>query len=273
MTLPEFDLLMECAPRARLIDLPLFLYGVYEVSGTRFLQGVLKPRGTVIDVGANSGYYSLIAARLVGDKGHVHAFEPVSEPFERLQRNLGLNGFQNVTSNRAVVGRSMGRSMVYPSVVRNNDGLGSVLPGPSRSIVGEEVTMINLDHLVQELPDTRIDLVKIDVEGTEAEVLAGAGNLLGKADAPVLLFESFDVGPIEESLASFGYEVRHVHYSLQNGLEFPRVGEAFDNLYARYEAPNFVALKRGGSAGSFQEISMRSRRRVPTLLRLLAEFA
>jgi FkbM family methyltransferase len=273
LRLEDFDILVECSPRDRLIDLPLFLYGVYEISGTRFLREVVKPGSTVIDVGANSGYYSLIAASLTGARGHVCAFEPVAEPFDRLRRNLAHNGFQNITVTRAVVGRAMGRSIVYPSAVANNDGLGSVLPGPSRAVVGEEVPMIDLDHFVQELPDSRVDLVKVDVEGTEAEVFAGAAHLLSRPIAPALLFESFDVGPIAESLTEFGYEVRHVHYSLQNGLEFPRVGEAFDNLFAAYEAPNFVALKAGEEADWFQDISKRSKNRVPTLLRLLAEFA
>jgi len=234
---------------------------------------MLRPGMTVIDVGANSGYYTLLAARLVGGTGQVHAFEPVAGPFERLQRNLQLNSFHNIRITRAAVGQSSGRSIVYPSAVENNDGLGSVFRGPSRTAVGEDVPMISLNQLIQALPDRRVDLIKIDVEGAEADVFTGARNLLSEPDPPALLFESFDVRPIEKYLVAFGYEVRHVCYSLQRGLEFPKLGEAFDNLYANYEAPNFVALKPAGQAGSFEEISTLSRSRVSTLLRLLAKLA
>ncbi len=271
--LPEFEVLMELAPRDRAIDLPLFLFGVYEISGTRFLQGVLEPGMTVFDVGANSGYYSLIAARLVGSQGHVYAFEPVAGPFDKLRRNLALNYFRNVTICQAAVASRLGRSIVYPSAIENNDGLGSLLPGPDRSVAGEEVPVISLDDLVAELPDKRVHLIKVDVEGTEAKVFAGARTILSSPNAPALLFESFHVGPIIELLANVGYEVRHVHYSLQNGLKFPRVGEAFENTFALNEAPNYVALNPNGGFESFQEISTRSNHRVPGLLHLLAALA
>src|SRR5262245_28776148 len=64
--LPEFGMVMELSPPNYFIGLPLFVFGVYEISGTRFLQTLLRPGMTFVDVGANSGYYSLIAARLVG---------------------------------------------------------------------------------------------------------------------------------------------------------------------------------------------------------------
>jgi FkbM family methyltransferase len=271
--LPEFDVLMEVALRNQDIDLALLQYGVYEISGTRFVESVLEPGMTVVDVGANGGYYSLIAARLVGSQGHVHAFEPAAGPFERLKRNRALNRFQNVTINRTAVAAIPGRSTMYPSAVESNDGLGSLLRGHDRLPVGEDVSVITLDHYVQTLPDKRIHLVKVDVEGSEAEVFTGAHTLLSGPDAPALLFESFDVGAITESLVRFGYEIRHVHYSLRNGLTFPELGEAFDNLFAAYEPPNYVALKRHGRFGSYDDISMRNRHSVSALLRFLAALA
>jgi FkbM family methyltransferase len=273
VSLSQFDVLMELAYENHFIGLPLFVFGVYEISGTRFLQAVLDSGMSVIDVGANSGYYSLIAARLVGSRGCVHAFEPAAGPFERLRRNLALNGFRNVTISRAAVSSGPGRAVVYPSAVKNNDGLGSLLPGSDRSVQGEEVPVITLDHVVEQFPGRRVDLIKVDVEGSEGEVFDGGRALLDSSGAPALLFESFDVHPIIKSLEMFGYEVRHVHYSLRNGLEFPRVGESFDNLFAAYEAPNYVALKPGGPLPTFHEISTRSKGRVPKLLRLLAALA
>jgi FkbM family methyltransferase len=273
VSLPEFEVVMELAMRNRSIDLALFLFGVHEISGTRFLQGVLKPGMTLIDVGANSGYYSLIAARLVGSHGHVYAFEPAPGPFEKLRRNVALNGFRNVTINRAAVASGLGHSIMYPSAVQDNDGIGSLLPGPNRSADAEEVAVINLDALTEGLHNRPVHFVKVDVEGAEADVFTGARKLLGSANAPALLFESFHVSPIIESLESVGYDVRHVHYSLGNGLQFPKVGEAFDDLFGAYEAPNYVALKPNGRFASFQELSRLSMHGIPALLRLLAALA
>jgi FkbM family methyltransferase len=273
VSLPGVGAVMELAPRGGILDLTVFLFGVWEISCTRFVQSVLEPGMTVIDVGANSGYYTLLAARLVGSRGHVHAFEPVAGPFERLRRNLALNGVRNATIKRAAVASSWGRATVYPSAVDNNDGLGSLLPGHGRSAVGQKVPVISLDQVVSEFREGQVHLIKVDVEGAEAQVFAGARTLLGSPNAPVLLFESFDVAPVIKSLVRFGYEVRHLHYSLATGLEFPRVGDAFDNLFSAYEAPNYVALKPSGRLGSFQEFSTRSKRRIPTVLRLLATLA
>ncbi len=133
--------------------------------------------------------------------------------------------------------------------------------------------VISLDNLVEEIPGRRVHLIKVDVEGNEAEVFAGAGALLGGPEAPALLFESFEIAPVAQSLARLGYEVRHVHYSLGQGLEFPRLGEPFDNLYGAYEAPNYVALKPYGQFGTFLEISTRCKRRVRFARRVLAALA
>jgi FkbM family methyltransferase len=224
---------MDIEPRNEVIGLPLFLYGVYEISSTRFLQGVLRPGMTLVDVGANSGYYSLIGARLVGSHGHVHAFEPIVEISERLRRSVALNGFRNVSIHQAAIASSAGRSVIYPSALPNNDGVGSLLPGPGRAVSGVEIELVALDDLLGALRGGCVDVIKVDVEGGEADVFAGAETLLSGPNAPALVFESFSVSPSIESLAKFGYEVRHANYSLQNGLEFPRIGEAFDNLFCK----------------------------------------
>jgi FkbM family methyltransferase len=272
VSLPEFDVLLELSLKNRFLDPSLFVFGIYEISGTRFVQRLLKSGMRFVDVGANSGYYSLIAARLVGVEGHVHAFEPADGPFRKLRRNVQLNGFQNITIYRTAVASTAGHSILHPSADENNDGLGSLIPASNRSTQGEKVPVTTLDHLADVL-SAPVDLIKIDVEGGEDKVLAGAWTLLSSRDAPALLFESFDVSSVIGSLEELGYEVRHVHYSLRNGLEFPRVGESFDNLFVRYEAPNYVALKPRGRLGSFLEISGRNSGALSNALTVLAALA
>src|SRR5262249_24017271 len=81
LTLPRHKITITCSPTEQLTDRTLSRFGVYEIAGTRLIESSLSPGDTFIDVGANGGYYSLLAARLVGLSGHVYAFEPVPSPF------------------------------------------------------------------------------------------------------------------------------------------------------------------------------------------------
>jgi FkbM family methyltransferase len=265
------NLSMEVVPANYFIDRFLMLYGVYEVSGTRLLQTVLRPGMTVLDVGANSGYYSLLAARLVTPDGCVHAFEPVPALRAKFQRNLEQNGLQNVFVHPLVVAADPGEMDVYVSACANNDGLASVMAGAGRSEHALRVQSVSIDHFLEKFGGREPDFVKIDVEGAEDLVLKGARETL-TSGAPAVLFESYDVDRLATVLGDWGYEVRHLHYSLKNGLEFPRLGEKFENTFY-YEGKNFVALKPGSPFGSFEAIAARSLRRVPWGLRLLGRLA
>jgi len=271
--LSHTNLFMELTPANQDIDLPVLQFGAYEISGTRFVQTLLKPGMVFVDVGANSGYYSLIASGLVAPSGHVFAIEPAHIPYLKLVRNIQINGLENVKAIQSAAGIRSGRSVLYGSVVDRNDGLGSLAPGSGRSRLGRDVRVVTLDEVVRDTPTGKADLVKIDVEGTELDVLRGGEALLSSSSPPALLFESFDVAPIVAFLTSFGYEVRRLHFSLSRGLEFPRLREAFDNSFAAYEAPNFVAVKLSASDGAFSDLAERSKRMVRPALRMLAELA
>ena len=89
-------LTMYLNPRDRVITPSMLAYGTWEPVETSLLLDNLRPGDTVIDVGANVGYYTLLAARKVGPRGKVVAFEPDPESFSFLKRNVKANGFTNV---------------------------------------------------------------------------------------------------------------------------------------------------------------------------------
>lgn len=271
--LKHSNLRMELSPENRDIDLPVLQFGVYEISGTRFIQAFLRSGMNFVDVGANSGYYSLLASRMVGPTGLVYAMEPADVPFAKLLRNIELNGLQNVKADQAAAGLTAGRAVLHTSAVRRNDGLGSLAPGPGRKDAGPEVQVTSLTMVASELPEGKADLVKVDVEGTELDVLSGGKELLESANAPALLFESFSIPQVVSFLTPLGYEVRQLHFSLARGLEFPKVGEPFDNSFATYEPPNFVALKSPNPERSFLTLTARSKRAIRPGLRFLAWLA
>lgn len=221
----------------------IFLYGVYEIATTRFVTAVLQPGACFVDVGANVGYYSILAGKRVGSAGKVHAFEPVPRLRCQLERNIEMNGLHNVTAHESAVWREEGEVSFYETSLAENSGISSVLPGPARAAVPRKVGATTLDGVAGRI-GRRIDLIKIDVEGGELAVLEGGPKLLDSAAAPVLILEAFDIGPPAGLLGRHGYEVRRLRYSPAEGIQFSAIDDASEDPFCSYEAPNFVAFKR-----------------------------
>lgn len=132
-----------------------------------FLTAHLPPGGTFLDVGANIGFYSLIAARLRDTR--VVAFEPLPVAFERLQFNIQANGFAHrITALQAALGAE--RKRVTLTVAEADLGCSSIV---KTGIAGRpvEVMMFPLADVLAEQTFTRVDAMKIDVEGMEDSVL------------------------------------------------------------------------------------------------------
>ena len=255
---------MEVVPR-EMMNQALFLYGTFEISETRLIQAFLAPGMTFIDVGANIGYYTLIAARVVGPDGVVHAFEPNPAMRERLADNLRRNRLENVHVRPEAVAQETGRVRFYQSTLEENQGISSILPGSGRQEVAE-VPSVSLDDFVASLGGRRIDLIKIDIEGAEAQLIAGGRQTLSASDAPPLIFEAFDLPPIESALRAFGYQVRSLNYTLRDGLELPGTEERRRSLFEDYEAPNYFAAK---DSSIFTDILSRANAARSTALRFL----
>ena len=146
---------------------------------------------TVMDVGANTGLWALGAAVRVGPLGTVHAFEPVPTNFDRLTRNLKLNGFTNVTCQKFALSDNCGHTVFY-AATDNNSGVGSLTPSgeTDRPI---EIEMTTVDDYCERHAITRVDLMKVDVEGAELLVFRGAERLLTSKEAPIIMFETDEV--------------------------------------------------------------------------------
>lgn len=167
-------------------DLDAFMYdylskhGHYEREVESTLASCITKDTTFIDVGANVGYFTLLFS---GSARVVYAFEPVPAVFERLARNIELNGLTNVRAVRSAVSRERGKlrlfessiSAGHDSTVRRYEHQGSLL-----------VDSVTLDESV-ESPSGGV-VMKVDVEGSEMDVLIGARGLIrsGKVSAIVL---------------------------------------------------------------------------------------
>jgi FkbM family methyltransferase len=128
------------------------------------------------DLGANIGFFSLLAARLVGGTGKVFSFEPDPEIAYRLRRNIERNGFKNVTVVEAGIWSVSGPVNFVTSDISSPDrGVGKFVAGEGGS-KGTPTQCIALDEFVRGAPAP--DVIKCDVEGAEVEVFRGAEKLL-----------------------------------------------------------------------------------------------
>ncbi len=149
----------------------------YEPDVRSFLNAALKPGHTFIDCGANVGYFSIQAGALVGAQGTVVAIEANPKTYKLLERNLKVNGFGipvhcAITSEAGEVQLFMPHDWDIYSSLRA-DGLVEGRADHSFKVKGR-----TLDEVVRELGLTRVDLVKIDIEGGELDALRSAPHLL-----------------------------------------------------------------------------------------------
>ena len=148
--------------------------GVYEPMETAWLRQHLKPGQTFLDVGAHVGYYTTMAAAIVGPAGAVYAFEPDPENFRLLVLNLEAADAGNTTAYNFAVSDREGTASLYRS--RVNTGDHHLYPaGRKRAIT---VNVMTLDTLRLPRP---ADFLKIDVQGLELHVLRGARGTIDRA--------------------------------------------------------------------------------------------
>lgn len=172
MLVPETD---------QIIGRSLSLYGEWYQAEMDLLQSYIPENGLCIDAGANLGCHTLFFSRAVGALGCVFAFEPQRILFQILCANIALNDALNVQAIHAALGKESG-STVLPAIDYHQPGnFGAIGIGGSG---GEGVQLRHLD----EYSFPRVDLIKIDVEGSEPQVLLGAEKTI-QTHRPILYIE------------------------------------------------------------------------------------
>jgi FkbM family methyltransferase len=232
---------LEVLPRD-VIGRSLYLYGVWDMRSTRLLQGFLRPGMTMLDVGANIGYFSLLGAYRVGPAGLVQSFEPHHKIRDRLARNVARSGLANVEIRPEAVSSIAGEVAFFESAGTSNQGVSSTVEQPAshgeREKCPRPVRAVRLDDVAGSLR-RRINFVKLDVEGGERAALDGAEGLLSSSDAPLLLFEAYssDLEPINDVLQAHGFTVRRLAHDGRRGVRLARERDPVPG------EPNYVAYK------------------------------
>lgn len=164
-------------PRLGAIHRDLFEYKKREPICTDYLTHsfILKEGDTVLDIGANIGYYVLVESQLVGKSGRVYAVEPVSSTFELLKENVNLNQFSNVSTFRLAFGGKNDESEIYVCAEPNLCAINPKAVG-GKIIGKEKVNMATVDSFLKDKPLP--SLIRMDVEGYEYEIFKGMAKTL-----------------------------------------------------------------------------------------------
>jgi FkbM family methyltransferase len=202
------------------LSLCLYVLGSFEPNEFVLLRTVLRPGMVVLDGGANEGLFSLYAARLVHPSGTVIAVEPSARELARLQANAELNHVDGVKLLKLALGSHVGEASLavaesrYGGMNAIGDQISSVSPRV-RTHSRENVRMETIDVLVDRLELSRLDFIKLDVEGSEVDALEGARasiirfrpTILLEAETERLASQARSKRDLVELLADLGYEL------------------------------------------------------------------
>jgi FkbM family methyltransferase len=167
------------------LQLLIYYQGTFETHCLPYLRGCATEGGTVIDVGANIGFHTLESALVVGPAGRVIAIEAAPPHAEALRKSLELNAMRNVVLVEAAVGDRTGEALL---ALPNSGNLGMFTLGPVSSNEAYTVPLTTLDDILSRQPLSSIDLIKIDIEGSEHAALRGAAGTL-RTHKPAVLIE------------------------------------------------------------------------------------
>jgi FkbM family methyltransferase len=150
----------------------------YEKDTTQVFRELLNNGDVVIDIGAHYGYYTLLAASLVGENGLVFAFEPCDQSYDLLVKNIKLNGYPNVEAIKRAVSSVSGMSNFF---LRSNASAHSLFDdtsymSPTQETIVEITSLDDFFQLRYELIP-RITVIKIDAEGAEMLIISGMDNI------------------------------------------------------------------------------------------------
>jgi len=171
------------------IQRQIYFRAAYEPIETYLFERLLRPGMVVVDAGANVGQYALIAAGVVGAHGEVHAFEPVPRTFRRLVAHVVQNGMAGIvrTNMKALWHKTQALSLHLGSEMSGNEGAYTI--GTLAEAIDSVITAgVRLEDYATEAGLTRLDFVKMDIEGAEWFALQGAKSVLARW-RPMMLLE------------------------------------------------------------------------------------
>jgi len=174
----------------------LLFKGIREELQTEIWGKMIKPGMNVLECGANLGYYALMEASIIGNKGRVYAVEPIPKNFKILEKNIKLNNYSHIikaynlaisdqegTSKIAVTKKSNFATMLLEESVISK-WMSRKLKQQTKKII--KIKTVRMDNFLKDKHD--VDLIRMDIEGYEIKVIKGLINTIKKSKKPIKLF-------------------------------------------------------------------------------------
>ena len=168
-----------------LIQTAILFTGTWEPGIARHIAGSLQPGDVFVDIGANVGHHTLVAAKAVGAAGLVYAFEASPSIHAKLSHNVALNGFDNVVALHIAVANGPGKLELWQAAAHNlgHSTTLAEMASEEHMVLEAVVDADSLDRLVPHDKLFAARLIKIDVEGAERQVLEPLGRVMEKFSA------------------------------------------------------------------------------------------
>ena len=226
----------------------------YEEQETELFKKIVRGGMVVVDIGANIGYYTLIAASIVGEHGKVFAFEPEPKNHALLVKNIEANGYENIIAVPKAVSDKGGSTRLFLSpdgntgwhrIYDSEDGWNSI-----------EIETVTLDEFFQGKEES-IDVIKMDVEGSEMAVLQGMTRILERNDKLIIFTEFFPALLKKSGASPEGY----LNELEKHGFKLYKIGEPMrlidtddiGRLSAIEQHANLVCLRGEGQESLLAE--------------------
>jgi len=237
------------------------LMGNYERIETEIFKKIVRKGDVVIDIGANIGYYTLIAAKLVGDSGIVITFEPEPYNFHLLKKNVEVNGYKNVILEQRAVSNKNANLKLFLS----EDNIGDHrIYQPSESRKSIEIESIRLDDYIKNAGIDKVNIIKMDIQGAEGLALQGMHEVLTK-NKDLTIFTEFwpsglresgiEPGDFYNTLIKYGFSI----YLIGNEQEMlvPFNEDTLIEVIANKEQANLVCFKGNLRLNELQPLGVR----------------
>lgn len=163
------------------------LSGIWEELTTEMFKKAIKEGDVVVDLGANLGYYTLLAARLVGKRGRVYAFEPEPINYSLLLKNIEINGYDNIVAMQKAVSDTTGTVRLF---LDNTDTGAHTIYEPDDKREFIEIESVILDELFKDKKHP-INVIKMDIEGAEMAALTGMDRIIRENENLKMLVEFY----------------------------------------------------------------------------------
>jgi len=191
------------------VDRGIF-YGSFEFDNAFIFFDFIKQGDVILDIGANIGFYSLLAAKKLQDTGKVYSFEPSKFVLEELKTNIEINKYYNVEAFDFALSDTVGKRDFYKC---EDDAYNSLITKPMLKVVSTDVVeVITIDEFVKINNIKKIDIIKIDAEGLDFAILKGALETLKKF-RPIIFCEYNNFYLNDNSKTAF------INYLEENGYE------------------------------------------------------